>query len=771
MHKWFPWRWVVTRLARSQGFLDPLSLYARLSRFAQPSEVAEPVELLRAGAVFHARGLLNARVLQHNLDWVWPYWVERQFDPADVSFITRAFSLTHINLTHRNWTAFGLPGRLALPIVDPRGLLTPFWDSWSLDVWLLDDQGHSLLPSRELNAVQWQTQAETLCVHTRVASQSMCLDSTCSMVSTDAADVVRLQTTGTADVAGWLVISLRPCNPEGVSFVDDVKFDRTSNSWLVNERDIVNFDAKVDKHYASDYGEADVFINLCERVQSDSSECRVGMATAAAMFRIESDSSRTLQVDIPVRQIQAKPNLKAKGRAKISTLSNLSDSQWPQESWDLALRDSAALDIPDPHMKSLYDAAVQTLILCTPDDCHAGPYTYKRFWYRDAVFIGHGLLSAGLVGRARHLISRFPKRQSLTGYYHSQEGEWDANGEVLWLADRFRQMTGELPSAALWSSLKLGADWIDDKRLPEGTGLVHEGLLPAGFSAEHLGPNDHYYWDNYWSLAGLRSAANLAAVQGLDDLSQHYIERADALHVAIERSLAHLPGVPGCNAIPAAPSRRMDAGAIGSIVVSYPLQLCKPDDEQLSGTVQYLLNHCFHKNGFFQDMIHSGVNVYLTLQIAQVLLRSEDSRYADLVREVAALASPTGHWPEAVHPHTFGGCMGDGHHAWAAAEWVAMIRTMFMREEAETLILASGILPEWLNTPDALSFGHAPTLFGLLRVQVSPVNQDINVWEIRWEASWHTSAPQICICLPGFERVDVESSSNLESVRVRRVDT
>jgi chemotaxis methyl-accepting protein methylase len=32
--------------------------------------------------VFHARGLVNAKAIQHNLDWVWPYWVERQFNPA-----------------------------------------------------------------------------------------------------------------------------------------------------------------------------------------------------------------------------------------------------------------------------------------------------------------------------------------------------------------------------------------------------------------------------------------------------------------------------------------------------------------------------------------------------------------------------------------------------------------------------------------------------------------------------------------------------------------
>jgi len=99
--KWFPWRFIVRRVARAHGFLDPIALLAHLRRFAQPSEVHEPIELLRAGVVLHARGLLNSRVLRHNLDWVWPYWVERQFDPKDNAFIPRAFSLTHINLTHR----------------------------------------------------------------------------------------------------------------------------------------------------------------------------------------------------------------------------------------------------------------------------------------------------------------------------------------------------------------------------------------------------------------------------------------------------------------------------------------------------------------------------------------------------------------------------------------------------------------------------------------------------------------------------------------------
>jgi len=121
MLSWIPWRIAVRYIARAHGFLDPVAVLARLRKFSQPSEFDEPIELLRAGVVFHARGLLNSKVIQHNLDWVWPYWSERQYDPNDISYLPRSFSITQINLTNRNWTSLGIPGHEELLLVYPAG--------------------------------------------------------------------------------------------------------------------------------------------------------------------------------------------------------------------------------------------------------------------------------------------------------------------------------------------------------------------------------------------------------------------------------------------------------------------------------------------------------------------------------------------------------------------------------------------------------------------------------------------------------------------------
>jgi hypothetical protein len=121
----------------------------------------------------------------------------------------------------------------------------------------------------------------------------------------------------------------------------------------------------------------------------------------------------------------------------------------------------------------------------------------------------------------------------------------------------------------------------------------------------------------------------------------------------------------------------------------------------------------------------------LTLHIAQVLLRAGDPRYWGLVRAVADLASPTGQWPEAIHPHTLGGCMGDGHHGWASAEWILMIRNLFVREEDDRVLLCSGIPEEWFASRSEIEFGPTWTRYGRVKIRLQSMNSIATIfWQI-----------------------------------------
>lgn len=743
--KWLPWRFIVKHVAKAHGFLDPIALQARLQRFTQPSEVAEPIELLRAGVVLHARGLINSRVIQHNLDWVWPYWIERQFNPRDPSFVPRAFSITHINLTHRNWTAIGLPDGDRLPIVDPRGLLTPLYDGWSLDAWILAQDGRCLLPSRAAQCShELLMEEDGLRVSTAIEHEGLTLHNQALVSAEHGEQICQLRIAGRADTKAFLVLALRPYNPEGVSFIHKLELSADRRQWLIDADQTVTFSAPADRHHVSDYRQGDVYSCLSSAHEQLQTQCDVGMVTAAALFALEPGVTREISARIP---LQAQTTAEPQPAGKCV-------------SWSHSLSNHCRLQLPDTHLQFLYDAAIRTLILHAPNDVYPGPYTYKRFWFRDAAFIINGLLCVGLTDRAARALDQFPARQTRFGYFHSQDGEWDSNGEALWIMHQFCQYTGRAPAPHWREAILKGARWISRKRSTTGQQGLHAGLLPAGFSAEHLGPNDYYYWDDYWGVAGLRAAGALAAQIGEAQASETFYRDAEVFLAAIDRSLVGVSQQLGQAVIPASPYRRLDAGAIGSIVAAYPLQLVTPQDPRLLATVEFLLRNCFLDNGFFQDMIHSGINAYLTLQLAQVLLRAGDARYFDLMQSVAALASATGQWPEASHPRTRGGCMGDGQHVWAAAEWVLMMRSCFVREQGHNLILVSGVAQDWLQAGAALSFGPAPTKFGSLQIEVNP-QRDQQQLEVRWHADWRTAPQQIEICLPGYERAVVAPTVNM----------
>ena len=742
--RWLPWKMIIRRAARRYGFIDPVSLMAKLRRFAQPSEVQEPIELIRAGILFHARGLINTKAIQHNLDWIWPFWVQRQFNPSDVSFIPRSFSVSHVNLTHRNWTAVGLPDLDDYPIVDPRGLITPYHDSWSIDLWVMDETGQALYPSKLPEVDQALDLEPTLRVITRAGGQGLGLESRV-YAEPDTQPRLTVEVQGWASQGGWLIVALRPYNPEGIQFIEKITPSAGRSCLHVNARYSLEFDSPPERTVYSNYAEGDVVHRLWTDQPGHGTSCKVGMATGAAMFPIPRGSSgRSIKLNLPLHDPQ--------------TTHPRSSQNWAQ-----AKASTAELSIPDPWMQKLYDTAVHTLILLSAREIVPGPYTYKRFWFRDACLMLNALLAIGLDKRAARQLNSFLPNQRVTGYFHSQEGEWDANGEVLWILDRFQQLSSHQLSPAWSKAAFKAAKWIWNKRVKSNSSDLHHGLLPPGFSAEHLGPVDYYYWDNFWCLGGLRSARRIMKRFQASEATLNRIENeADNLEKAIFTSIASIPEHRSRGGVPASPYRRLDAGAVGSLAADYPLQITPPGDSLIQSTLSFLQQECMYQNGFFQDMIHSGINPYLTLHLAQVQLRSGDLSCLDLVRTVADLASPTGQWPEAIHPLTLGGCMGDGQHGWAAAEWVMMLRNMFVREEGDELIIGSGLFPDWLQSGQPLHFGPTLTPYGPVTVDIRP---DSAGAKLRVEASGQQKPKTVQASLPGFAAETVQPNETVHLAR------
>src|SRR3954469_5241232 len=168
---------------------------------------------------------MKAAAVQLGVDWIRPYWLERQLEPTSPSFVPSGHLPVLPNVTHRNWTAVGNVASPCKAIVDERGLVTPWFDGWSLDWWIGgDDRWH--FPSREPN-VRQSLIGKGPVVETamRVPGGDAVHRVYAISVDEDLA-VVEIENRSPAPFA--VALAVRPYHPEGLAAVERIALiDRT----------------------------------------------------------------------------------------------------------------------------------------------------------------------------------------------------------------------------------------------------------------------------------------------------------------------------------------------------------------------------------------------------------------------------------------------------------------------------------------------------------------------------------------------------------------
>ena len=139
-----------------------------------------------------------------------------------------------------------------------------------------------------------------------------------------------------------------------------------------------------------------------------------------------------------------------------------------------------------------------------------------------------------------------------------------------------------------------------------------------------------------------------------------------------------------------------------------------PDTPLLEGTLAAMEEELFYDGLLFVNTGHSGWGTYLNMRLAGCRLLQGSPKGWEMMKRVLRLASPTYNWPEAVHVRSGGGSAGDGHHGWASAEWLLLVRAMLLSEEAGGPSIAPALPSEWLRVEGQVSVSQAPTRYGLL---------------------------------------------------------
>ncbi len=740
-------RRIISRIGRLFGLHPDVSgLISGAFRLVNPKNSALPTENLPLVSRVIASGLWNYSFFQFYPNFSRPFWAERQYDVGDPAYLPRAGSPISVNLTHRTWMGLRSPSGTSFGLVDPAGSLSPVIGYYSIEMGLLErrpDGDHLSLAVkkndfevkqelvRHLPVPRTIYRSENLRVRWTVAGSS---DNPNVLLSS-------LQYRYEGKHQAWLVLGIRPFNPEGPASLARIRYtpgDAALGGGIVELNGLreLKLLTTPDRVLLSNLAQGDAYYHGSELRHID---CDMGVATAALLFPLDRNTkgevafiARSYEREILsstdeqlIRTLlQDSGTVKRKRAAKLrENLKYMSEYRVRRKTKRLKNLDTAA--VFDPHgsvilktatvssgigrtvrrweglldrgaafqcARNSWTEAAQVfsghlLSLQTGTSITPGVFTYRLFWFRDAAFMLSSLLAWNFVEETDRVIHTYSNRIDRRGFFRSQEGEWDSNGQALWTLAEYARHTGAHKFLRkIFPLMVKGSDWILRKRRE---GYEHR-LMPSGFSAEHLGPADFYYWDNLWSIGGLERTVEIARRFGETKTASRLAEgleyyRKDILELSAEdrRRLGILPAAPG---------RGIDGGIIGSVCLLYPLELKLFPEDEVRRTIETIYTHFFPEGLFYQPVIHSGYNIYLSIQVAQCFFRLGNiDRAREILKTVLRRRTDLWTYPEAVHPRTGGGVMGDGYHGWAFAEILMLLRVFAAYRRDTTLEIFSGL--------------------------------------------------------------------------------
>ncbi|HLP42744.1 MAG TPA: hypothetical protein VK465_14640, partial [Fibrobacteria bacterium] len=703
---------------KGKGHLIPF--LEGLTHLGRPSGVLFPMELLEQGAAVVLSGLNNTMAIQSNLDWVWPLWVERQADADGGEFIPTAINLMMTNLTCRNWTSVGLEDSRREAMVDPAGMLTLRPYGWSIFPYVrIEGRGH--FPPRLAaagRARQSLLEGRLPCVITAYeVHPSLEWDSRVLALRVAGVEVAAfthtLRNQGRDHLSFRFGLALRPYNALTIGHINSIRYH--DGLFQVNGEPGLLLAEPPARVVLSDRHHGDPLRKDVLSAGRRALTSRSGIACGLAEWDVELAPGTTRTFE-SLGAMESRSTEAASSRWIRGAPASLASARIERLA---ALREAAGeglvLKLPDARLQEAFDAVKGHLhVFDDGDRFSPGTFLYHEHWFRDSAFIALAYENLGWGGRAAPKLAGYPGKQDPDGFFRSQRGEWDSNGQAMWTAVNHVRRGGSLDLLErLLPSLLKGARWIERMcRATRATPAPHFGLLPAGFSAEHFGPNDHYYWDNLWALAGLEAVRWAAERLGRPKDVAWLAELAADFREDLAASMDWTWRKQGELALPCSPYRGVDSAAIGNLVGVCPLGIIAPEEPWVKSTVDVLARDNLRDGLFYQRIVHTGLNPYLSAQLARAMLALGDPRWRGILDALMRHASPTWTWPEALHPRLHGGCMGDGDHGWSAAEFVSLVREMLITERGGILRLLPGAPAEWFRPGLDLEARRASTCHG-----------------------------------------------------------
>jgi hypothetical protein len=377
-----------------------------------------------------------------------------------------------------------------------------------------------------------------------------------------------------------------------------------------------------------------------------------------------------------------------------------------------------------------------------------GSRAYERSWIRDGSLTTAALLRYGLDQPAREFVDWYAPYQFESGKVPcvvDRRGadpvpENDSHGQLIMAVMNIYRFTGDQAFLEKqWPHVEKAVAYIEALRAQRTTpeyadakttatrqepdkpavnlhafyGLMPESISHEGYSAKAM----HSYWDDFFTLKGLKDAAEMARVLGHDDEATRYKTLADdfatTLYASINAAMqAHgIDYIPGC-------AELGDFDATSTTIALWPCG-------EIGRLPRAALDHTFDR--YWERFLSrrddpsfawTDYTPYELRCIGSLVLLGHPDRAREALEFFLHDRRPPAwnQWPEVVYrePRT-PKFLGDLPHTWCGSDFLNSVRMLFLyeREADDALVLLAGVRESWI-TSKPVGFRNMPTYGGKL---------------------------------------------------------
>jgi hypothetical protein len=402
-----------------------------------------------------------------------------------------------------------------------------------------------------------------------------------------------------------------------------------------------------------------------------------------------------------------------------------------------------------------------------------GSRSYERSWMRDGSLTSAALLEFGLTDEVKKFIDWYAGYQFPDGAIPcvvDTRGadpvvENDSHGEFIYaLAEYHRYTHDDAFALKHFGAVEKTVAHIQAERAKSrvtlyGNETVREpgkppvpltafvGLMPASISHEGYSSKPmHSYWDDFFTLKGLRDAAAIARELKRDDQAKAWDAAAVDMSAMIGNSVDQARKAHSISYIPGCP----ELGDFDATSTTIAVNPCGAQ----SDLPRAWYDATFDKWWDFFIARRDGKIDYVDYTpyewriVGTLVMLGHRDRAWEATKWYMQDQNPPRkpgdtsasgwlHWAEIVHRDRGAGkWIGDMPHTWVASDFLRSVRTMFVYEEASpsptlsNLVLFAGVPKEWAEAPAGISFTGLRTPYGTLNASLKKVD---GWYELRYD--------------------------------------